>query len=56
MKRIFPGGAPQQEVFDRIKSYLMHPPVLQAPKVGIAFRLYVAANDRVLDMVLTQNI
>jgi ribonuclease HI len=49
-------GVSQQEAFDRIKDYLMHPPVLQMPKVGVVFRLYVAANDRVLGAVLMQDI
>jgi hypothetical protein len=49
-------GVSQQEAFDRIKDYLMHPPVLQMPKVGVVLRLYVAANDRVLGAVLMQDI
>jgi hypothetical protein len=42
-------------VFDQIKRYLAQPPVLQALKAGKAFILYIAATDRVLGAVLTQD-
>jgi hypothetical protein len=45
-------GAKQQEAFEKIKKYL--PPVLKAPKRGIPFRLYVAAEDKIIGAVLTQ--
>jgi hypothetical protein len=48
------GGAKQQEAFDKIKSYLTSPPVLQAPKSGVPFRLYVAVEPSVIGAVLTQ--
>ena len=47
-------GAEQQEAFEKIKIYLSSPPVLKAPKRGIPFRLYVAAEDKVIGAVLTQ--
>jgi hypothetical protein len=50
----FTWGAKQQEAFDEIKSYLTSPPVLQAPKSGFPFRLYVAVEPSVIGAVLTQ--
>ena len=47
-------GADQQEDFEKIKKYLSSPPVLKAPKRGIPFRLYVAAEDKIIGAVLTQ--
>ena len=47
-------GAEQQEAFDKIKKYLSSPPVLKAPKRGIPFRIYVAAEDKVIGAILTQ--
>jgi hypothetical protein len=47
-------GAKQQEAFDEIKGYLTSPPILQAPKSGVPFRLYVAAEPSVIGAVLTQ--
>jgi hypothetical protein len=47
-------GAKQQKAFDEIKSYLTSPPVLQAPKSGVPFRLYIAAEPSVIGVVLTQ--
>ena len=38
----------------RIKGYLTHPPVLRAPKTGVPFKIYVAAQERVMGAVLTQ--
>jgi len=49
----FTWGAEQQEAFEKIKKYLSSPPVLKAPKRGIPFRLYVAAEDKVIGVVLT---
>jgi hypothetical protein len=37
----FTWGAKQQEAFDDIKNYLTSPPVLQSPKCGVPFRLYI---------------
>ena len=44
----FTWGAEQKEAFEKIKKYLSSPPVLKAPKRGIPFRLYVAAEDKLL--------
>jgi ribonuclease HI len=52
----FVWGAAQQEAFERIKEYLTRLPVLQAPRVGKAFRLYVAAGKKVLGAVLMQDV
>jgi hypothetical protein len=50
----FTWGAKQQEAFDEIKSYLISPPVLQAPKSSVPFRLYIVAEPSVIGAVLTQ--
>ena len=50
----FTWGAKQQETFEKIKIYLSSPPVLKAPRRGVLFRLYVAAEDKVIGAVLTQ--
>ena len=50
----FTWGAEQREAFEKIKKYLSSPPVLKAPKRGIPFRLYVAAEDKVIGAILTQ--
>jgi hypothetical protein len=50
----FTWGAKQQEAFDEIKSYLTSPLVLQAPKSGIPFKLYITAEKDVIGGVLTQ--
>ena len=50
----FTWGAKQQEAFEKIKYYLSSPPVLKAPKWGISFKLYIAAEDKVIGAVLTQ--
>jgi len=50
----FTWGAKQQEAFEKIKQYLSSPPVLKAPSRGVPFRLYVAAEDKVIGAVLTQ--
>jgi hypothetical protein len=43
-----------QEAFDEIKNYLTSSPVLQAPKSGVPFRPYIAAEESVIGVVLTQ--
>ena len=48
------GGAEQQEAFNNRKRYLSSPPVLRAPKSGVPFRLYIAAQDKVIGVVLAQ--
>jgi hypothetical protein len=47
-------GAEQQEAFDLIRKYLSSAPVLKAPQVGVPFRLYIAVEDKVIGVVLTQ--
>ena len=47
-------GAEQQEAFEKIKVYLSSPPMLKAPRTGVPFRLYVAAEDKIIVAVLTQ--
>ena len=50
----FTWEAEQQEAFEKIKKYLSSPPVLRAPKRDTPFRIYVAAEDKVIGAVLTQ--
>ena len=50
----FTWGAKQKETFEKIKYYLSSPPVLKAPKRGVPFKLYIAAEDKVIGAVLTQ--
>jgi hypothetical protein len=50
----FTWGTKQQEAFDEIKSYLTSPPVLQAPRSGVPFWLYVAVEPSVIGAVLPQ--
>ena len=50
----FTWGAKQQQAFEKIKVYLSSPPMLNAPKRGVPFRLYVAAEDKVIGAILTQ--
>ena len=47
-------GAEQQEAFDLIKKYLSLAPVLKAPWAGVPFWLYIAAEDKVIGAILTQ--
>ena len=47
-------GAKQQEAFEKIKYYLSSPPVLKAPRRGVHFKLYIAAKDKVVGAILTQ--
>ena len=41
-------------MFDLIRKYLSSAPVLKVPQVGVPFRLYIAAKDKVIEAVLTQ--
>jgi len=50
----FTWGAKQQETFEKIKQYLPSPPVLKMPRREVPFRLYVAIEDNVIGVVLTQ--
>ena len=49
------GGAKQQEAFEKIKYYLSSPPVLKAPKRCVPFKFYIAAEDKVIGAILTQD-
>ena len=50
----FTWRAKQHEVFGKIKLYLSSPSVLKAPRRGVPFKIYVAAEDKVVGAVLTQ--
>ena len=50
----FTWGAKQQEAFEKIKYYLSLLPVLKALRRGVPFKLYIAAEDKVIGAVLTQ--
>ena len=54
-KAKFTWGVEQQESFEKIKNYLSSPPVLKVPRRGVPFRLYVAAEDKIISVVLTRN-
>jgi hypothetical protein len=47
-------GAEQQEAFNLIKNYLSSAPVLKATKAGVPSMLYIASEDKVIKIVLTQ--
>jgi hypothetical protein len=47
-------GAEHQRDFDDIKKYLSSPPVIKAPRTRILFRLYIAVEDGVIGVVMTQ--
>jgi ribonuclease HI len=48
------GGVEQREAFKKIKEYLMSPPMLRAPKTRNPFKMYIAAQERVIGDVLLQ--
>jgi hypothetical protein len=50
----FTWGAEQQETFEKIKEYLVSPPVLRAPKAENPFKMYIAAQEWVIGAVLLQ--
>jgi hypothetical protein len=50
----FTWGAEQREAFEKIKEYLVSPPVLQALKAGNLFKMYIAVQERVIGAVLQQ--
>jgi ribonuclease HI len=47
-------GAEQRRAFDKIKEHLTTSPVLRVPKIGEMFQLYVATQEHVIGVVLTQ--
>jgi hypothetical protein len=50
----FTWGAEQSQAFDKIKEYLVTPPVLRAPKAGNPFKMYIATQEWVIGAVLLQ--
>jgi hypothetical protein len=50
----FTWGAEQRDAYNNIKGYLSNPLVLRAPKSGLPFRLYIAAQEKVIGVVLAQ--
>jgi hypothetical protein len=48
------GGVEQQEAFEKIKEYLMSPPMLRAPNAGNSFKMYIAAQEWVIGAILLQ--
>jgi hypothetical protein len=50
----FTWWAEQWEAFEKIKEYLMSPPVLRALKVGNPFKMYIAMQEWVIGAVLLQ--
>jgi len=50
----FTWEAKQQEAFEKIKEYLSTPPVLRALRRGVPFKLYIAAEEKIIKVVLTQ--
>ena len=48
------GGQNSKRHLKKIKYYLSSPPVLKAPRRGVPFKLYIAAEDKVFGAVLTQ--
>jgi hypothetical protein len=49
-------GEEQRRAFGRIKRYLASPPVLQAPRAGVEFMMYVVAQEHVIGATLTQEV
>jgi hypothetical protein len=47
-------GVEQREAFEKIKEYLSTPPVLRAPRRGVSFKLYIAAEEKIIGAILTQ--
>jgi hypothetical protein len=50
----FTWGTEQRQAFEKIKEYLVSPPVSRAPKIGNPFKMYFAAQERVIGAVLLQ--
>jgi hypothetical protein len=46
------GGAEQREAFEKIKEYLVSPPMLRALKVGNPFKMYIVVQEWVIGAVL----
>jgi hypothetical protein len=50
----FTWGPEQREDFEKIKKYLMVPPVLRALKAGEPFKMYITTQECVIGSVLLQ--
>jgi hypothetical protein len=50
----FTWGAEQREAFEKSKEYLVSPLMLRALKAGNQFKMYIAAQERVIGAVLLQ--
>jgi hypothetical protein len=50
----FTCGAEQRGAFEKIKEYLVSPPVLRAPKAGNPLKMYIAAQEWVIGAVLLE--
>jgi hypothetical protein len=46
--------AKQREAFEKIKEYLVSPPMLRAPKAGNPFKMYIAMQEWVIGSFLLQ--
>jgi hypothetical protein len=44
----FVWGEEQRDAFERIKTYLISPPVLKVPKIGEDFKVYIAAHESIV--------
>jgi hypothetical protein len=51
----FTWEAEQRKALKKIKEYLTSQPVLRAPKIGKAFKLYVTAQEHVVGATLMQD-
>jgi hypothetical protein len=47
-------GAEQRGALEKIKEYLMCPPVLQAPKTRNLFKMYIVVQEWVIGAILLQ--
>ena len=50
----FKWGDIQQKAFEEIKEYMKCPPMLVPPQQGKPFKLYVSADDQIIESVLMQ--
>ncbi|XP_050374698.1 uncharacterized protein LOC126792283 [Argentina anserina] len=52
----FQWGPAQQAVFDKIKEYLTHPPVLRPSRPGVPLKLYISASPYSIAGLLAQDV
>jgi hypothetical protein len=50
----FTSEAKQQEAFDKMKEYLSTTLVVHAPRRGVPFKLYIAVEEKIIGVVLSQ--